>query len=68
MTFKVLYEDDTISTRRILVTLSKNKEEEEKTYVIAKEGGSITLDCSDLNKETVQWSKLDSKGEINKGS
>ena len=56
--FKVQFEDEIVSSRKVLLSvLDPNKVEHNTKYVITKQGGNITLDCTDFNG-AVNWRRL----------
>ena len=56
---QVLLEDEPVSTRQVLLTvLNPNNVEHKTKYVITKQGGNITLDCTDFEGEDVNWVRL----------
>ena len=59
MTHQVLLEDEAVSTRKVLLTvLSADRVKHNVKYVITKQGGNITLDCTDFEGEDVNWIRL----------
>ena len=42
----------------LLTVLNHNKVEHNVKYVITKQGGNITLDCTDFEGEDVNWIRL----------
>ena len=59
LTHQVLLEDEAVSTRKVLLTvLSKDRVKHNVKYVITKQGGNITLDCTDFEGEDVNWIRL----------
>ena len=48
-----------VSTKKVLLTvLSMDKVEHNVKYVVTKQGGNITLDCTDFEEEEVSWTRL----------
>ena len=65
---KVLLDDEPVSSRKVLVNVEKRDDADDKssdpdnmTFVLAKMGSNITLNCSDLGEEEdlVLWTKQD---------
>jgi len=65
---EVLLDDEPVSSRKVLVNVEKRDDADDKnsdpdnmTFVLAKMGSNITLNCSDLGEEEdlVLWTKQD---------
>ena len=53
---QVLLEDEVVSTKAVLLAvLSSDQVEHKVKYVVTKQGGNITLDCTDFEGENVNW-------------
>lgn len=61
---QALLEDEAVSTRKVLLAvLDPSKVEHNTKYVIKKQGGNVTLDCTDFNGEQdVTWQKIGDAG------
>lgn len=65
---QVQFEDEIVSSRKVLLSvLDPNKVEHNTKYVITKQGGNITLDCTDFNG-AVNWRRLGDTSVVQDGN
>ena len=61
--YKVLLSDEVVSSLGVhLTVLDPAKVAHTTQYLISKHGGNITLDCTDLDGEDVNWTRVGGKG------
>jgi len=65
---EVLLNDDPVSSRKVLLTvIDPSKVEHNTKYVISKQGGNVTLDCTDFEGEEVHWKRLGENSVVQSG-
>jgi len=65
---QVLINDEVVSTKKVLLTItSTDKLEHNVKYVVTKQGGNITLDCTEFEGEDVSWTRLGETSGVKNG-
>lgn len=65
---EVLLNDEPVSSRKVLLTVvDPSKVDHNTKYVITKQGGNVTLDCTDFEGEDVHWKRLGDTAVVQSG-